>query len=231
MSHLQVRASRCCCEEKNPTNAYNSSMKKWHVYLPLLAMACRFGAAAPIVLNGTVYHITLSNDPQNTCLNTRDIHQLNGTIDNNGGLLSAHVLNQTWTGSSYKISIGPRDIHSPERNITTSWVCNGKLLTITGRTYQDRTELHELMFYSRTLPKLLGILSYGPNPPPPPPPPPDCGAAHNRSSCDAVPQPVSSVGANPCIWCTSKDGSHALCFDQKNEPPSSSWTCEAPRLK
>lgn len=63
----------------------------------------------------------------------------------------------------------------------------------------------------------------GPNPPPRPPPPPKCTLAYTAATCDAVPGTKTDLG---CVWCTSQDKLHALCFDKQHEPHAGAWSCD-----
>ena len=157
-----------------------------------------------------------------------DVHEYTGTVGQEvgaNGSLTAHNINGTVSDYTIKLT----DTMHQNTSSTLTVDNYNATLTIGGTDYNGR-----LTYENRTsAPPVGGIrgflqifsgtdfaeLEYGPNPPPPPPPPPACDISHDAKTCHAVP-PTGS-----CVWCASADKAHNLCFDAKNPPPKSSWSC------
>ena len=116
-------------------------------------------------------------------------------------------------------------------NDTTATVVNppsGNRKTVTVQ-FSDRQNMsHGILSECRFLEFLsdsggfLGNWQQGPIPPPPPPPPAQCETSFNQTACDAV----KHTATDSCVWCTSNDGDHSLCFHKSNEPDSGTWKCD-----
>jgi hypothetical protein len=177
-------------------------------YIMALA-ALLLAVGAPIVLRNAPYHVKPFSQAT-SCLLERDVHMLTGNITAHGGTLSVHVLNSTWTGGVYTITVGPETGTKPRpvesRSVAASWSCAGTLGQFAGTALLATGRLEELTFSHQKEGHAFAVLYEGPNPPPPPPPRPACGKTFNQSACDTVP-PVQP-GSKACTWCKSKDGVH-----------------------
>merc|ERR1712039_121814 len=63
------------------------------------------------------------------------------------------------------------------------------------------------------------VMVQGPNLPPPPPPvvSATCPNTFNKTGCAKI---------HGCVWCTSSDDVHELCFT-KGHTPKKDWSCDA----
>ena len=174
-----------------------------------------------ITLDQQPYHVILDGNPAATCIHTRDVHRVTGTITPAASTLSVHDDNGTIT-DDYALKITPGSIKMGERALTTSYVCNGTSVTLHGRLYINSQQVAlELIFGTDHLTAFV----IGVNPPPPPP---KCSGGEsppmNKSACDAVP-PAKGGTSPACAWCVSDDKLHNICFVRDHQP-TTGWHCD-----
>jgi hypothetical protein len=174
-------------------------------------------------------HVADTGETGDDFIRPRDIHVFASDpkdLGLQGGTIA--VTNTNGTVNDYEMSFGPMDHETRTfgmRNIsaTLTTSSSNKTHTYTGMAtfiIETTTRLENVQLKSDpSSPYPLASLFAGPNPPPPPPRPPQCTAAHNRTACEQL-----STSLGSCVWCTSDDQLHALCFDASHLP-TSGWTC------
>jgi hypothetical protein len=158
-----------------------------------------------------MYHV--SEAAPAACTVHRDIHQISGTVDDTGGVLTVHVVNGSIP--DYSIHVGAAG--SSERTLNATLMCDKTPLVCRGFASCNTTACEDFLLTFGPIGQSLAVdLDRGPNPPPPPPPPASCYNSFSSAACKAV---------GGCEWCVTKDKLHALCFDASKPPPAAGWTC------
>lgn len=197
--------------------------------LVLALVATSSPAGADVILNSTLFHITLAGTfpPRPSCIIDRDVHLLSGTVTAaTGGTVRVTVVNKTMP--DYDLVFGPSisDRGFIVHNVTAMLPCNATAMTVVpgyagceDPATGGRDVCNSITFEDDPSPDVPPhnhwLLSIGVNPPLPPV---QCGDLHDQGSCES----------NSCSWCTSSDGLHALCFTEGHAPNSTAgWTCGA----
>jgi len=191
----------------------------------VLVVACRAGV---VTFNETLFHVTLAGTfpPRPSCVLDRDVHLLTGQVDPTlGGTVRVHVANGTVP--DYNLVFGPAiaDRGFLVHNVTAELPCSPPPAALTVvRGYAGCEDPSRgpagaclsIAFQDDPSPDVPPhyhwLLSIGVNPPLPPV---VCSSLYSQAGCDAH---------ESCLWCTSVDGGHALCF-AAGRAPAAGWAC------
>jgi hypothetical protein len=180
-----------------------------------------------------IYHVTFT-DEQNLFARS-DVHfvDLSG-LNESGGYANASCMNKTVHPYRMKFfnrssSVPGQSSFSVSAVITSAKAEGAKPRSLAGHTRGCTLNTIKpivfcpVIFWSNATktiasnaPPVVAELVVGPNPPPPDP---HCERFQAQQRCDGAPY-------GQCVWCSSKDRLHSLCFAASNKPASASWTCD-----